>query len=307
MSSRLNDLALTALAPIIWGSSYIVSTEFLPGWPPLVVGLLRALPAGLVLLAITRRLPSRDWLGRVALLGALNFTVFWGALFIAAYRLPGGVAATLGALQPLFVTVLASLLLGAPLRLAAVLAALAGAGGVGLLILGPGAALDPMGVVAALIGALSMATGMVLTLRWTPPVDRLTFVAWQLTAGGVLLIPVALIVGGDVPSVDLKAVAGLVWLGLIGGALTYVIFFRGMSILGAPVASGLGFLSPLSAVTLGWVILGQALNARQLIGAGVVLLSVWAVQKVNRRPAPKPQAEPQPQAVSSAAARSVRV
>ena len=305
MSSRLNVIALTALAPIIWGSTYIVSTEALPGWPPLLVGLLRALPAGLILLAVTRKLPSRDWLGRIALLGALNFTIFWGALFVAAYRLPGGVAATLGALQPLFVTVLASLLLGAPFRLAAVLAALAGVGGVGLLILGPGAALDPVGVAAALVGALSMATGMVLTLRWTPPVDRLTFVAWQLTAGGVLLIPLALIAGGEVPAVDLKAVAGLVWLGLIGGALTYVIYFRGMTILGAPAASGLGFLSPLSAVTLGWVLLGQALSPRQMAGAGVVLLSVWAVQKVNARPTPKAQA--QSQAVSSAAARSVRV
>ena len=55
------DLLLTALAPAIWGSSYIVSTELLPQVPPMTVALLRALPAGLLLLAFARRLPQGVW------------------------------------------------------------------------------------------------------------------------------------------------------------------------------------------------------------------------------------------------------
>ena len=51
------DLFLTALAPAIWGSSYIVTTNLLPGHSPFVVALLRALPAGLLLLLFVRRLP----------------------------------------------------------------------------------------------------------------------------------------------------------------------------------------------------------------------------------------------------------
>ncbi|MGO1659335.1 MAG: DMT family transporter [Marinobacter sp.] len=104
---RSIDLSLTALAPVIWGSTYIVTTELLPHGHPLGVAMLRALPAGLILLVLVKRLPNRDWYGRLFILGGLNFSVFWGLLFVAAYRLPGGVAATLGAMQPLVVLLLA--------------------------------------------------------------------------------------------------------------------------------------------------------------------------------------------------------
>ncbi|MBN9889218.1 EamA family transporter [Salipiger abyssi] len=284
--SRPTDIALTALAPIVWGSSYFVSTEFLPGAPPLTVAALRALPAGLLLLAVTRQLPGRDWLGRVAVLGLLNFALFWSALFIAAYRLPGGVAATLGAVQPLVVLLLAALWLGTPLRLASVLTALAGLFGVGMLILGPEARLDPVGISAALLGALSMAAGTVLSRRWQPPVPPLSFAAWQLTAGGVLLVPLALIIDPRLPQMDAAALGGLLWLGLVGGALTYWVFFRGIAKLGPAAVAGLGFLSPLSAVGLGWAVLGQGLSPLQATGAVLVLGSVWLGQKAAA-PGPK--------------------
>lgn len=89
MKARTSDLLLTAIAPAIWGSTYIVTTEFLPGFPPMTVALLRALPAGLLLLLIVRQLPAGRWWPRVFVLGALNFSVFWSMLFISAYRLPG--------------------------------------------------------------------------------------------------------------------------------------------------------------------------------------------------------------------------
>lgn len=82
---RALDLALTAVAPIVWGSTYIVTTEALPPGYPLTVAALRALPAGLLFLAISRVFPPREWLGRVLVLGALNFAIFWALLFIAAY------------------------------------------------------------------------------------------------------------------------------------------------------------------------------------------------------------------------------
>ena len=94
--TRTRDLLLTAVAPAIWGSTYIVTTEALPQGYPLTLAVLRALPAGLLLVALTRSLPPRPWLGRIFLLGGVNFAIFWSLLFVAAYRLPGGVAATLG-------------------------------------------------------------------------------------------------------------------------------------------------------------------------------------------------------------------
>lgn len=58
---------------------------------------------------------------RIFILGALNISLFWSLLFISVYRLPGGVAATVGAVQPLMVVFISAALLGSPIRLMAVL------------------------------------------------------------------------------------------------------------------------------------------------------------------------------------------
>lgn len=281
--SRTTDALLAASAPAIWGSTYIVTSQLLPPGYPLSAAALRALPAGLLLIALTRQLPPIAWLGRLAILGALNFALFWAALFVAAYRLPGGVAATLGAVQPLFVLLLARGLLGTPLSARGIGVALAGIAGVALLVLGPQVGLDPVGVAAALIGALSMALGVVLTGKWRPAVPALTFTAWQLTAGGVLLLPVALIVEPSLPSPSLANIAGFLWLGLAGAALSYFFWFRGIARLGPATVTSFGFLSPLTAVLLGWMILGERLSAVQLLGAAIVLACAWLGGRAPRR------------------------
>lgn len=292
--NRTTDLFLTAIAPVIWGSSYIVATELLPHGYPLTVSLLRALPAGLILLLVVRQLPPAGWRGRVLILGALNFAVFWSMLFVAAYRLPGGVAATLGAVQPLLVLFLARFALGNTITVLGIIAALSGLIGVAMLVLGPTASLDPIGIIAALLGAASMAAGTVLTRKWQPPVSPLTFTAWQLTAGGLLLIPVALIVEPGFPMPTLTNLAGLIWLGLIGAALTYYLWFRGIARLGPTTVTSFGFLSPTSAVLLGWFVLGEALSALQITGVVVVLISIWLGQRAAATPPPAPQNIPTP-------------
>lgn len=279
--SRLTDTALTALAPAIWGSTYIVTTQLLPPGLPLTVAALRALPAGLLLLLIVRRLPFGAWWWKSAVLGALNFSLFWACLFVSAYRLPGGVAATVGAVQPLIVIVLARLVLGAPVRMLAIAGGLAGMAGVALLVLTPQAALDPLGIAAGLGGAVSMACGTVMSRKWKPPVSPLTFTAWQLTAGGVLLAPFALALEPALPMPTLPNLIGFAYLGLIGAALTYILWFRGLSRLEPAAVSALGFLSPLVAVLLGWSLLGQSLDALQITGVVVVLASVWISQRAQ--------------------------
>lgn len=292
---QTSDIFLTALAPAIWGSTYLVTTQMLPAGYPVTLAVLRALPAGLLLLALTRCLPPRAWLGRTFLLGALNFAVFWSLLFVAAYRLPGGVAATLGSLQALMVIVMARGWLGTRIRPGAVAAALAGVFGVALLLLGPEAALDPVGIAAGLGGAASMAAGTVLSRRWQPPVSALSFTAWQLTAGGLLLVPVAALFEPALPALTPVNLAGLVWLGLIGAALTYWLWFRGLSRLEPGAASMLGMMSPVTAVGLGWLWLGQALTPLQMVGAAIVLGSVWMGQIANRPSGSTPDVQPQPE------------
>ena len=286
MSTRASDLLLTAIAPAIWGSTYIVTTEFLPDLSPLTVAMLRALPAGLLLLLFVRQLPTGIWWLRVFVLGALNFSIFWSMLFISAYRLPGGVAATVGAIQPLIVVLLAFFLLGSTIRPMSVLAALVGVGGVALLVLTPDAALNSLGVAAGLAGAFSMALGTVLSRKWQPPVSLLTFTAWQLTAGGLLLIPLALVLEPPMFPPTGVNLLGLIWLGLVGAALTYLVWFRGLARLDTAVVASLGLLSPMTAVLLGWVFLNQTLTSPQIVGVTLVIGSIWLSQQANRSSRP---------------------
>lgn len=282
-------LFLTALAPIVWGSTYLVTTEMLPAGMPLTLAMIRALPAGLLLLLFLRKLPQGIWWGRVLILGILNFSLFWWLLFISAYRLPGGVAATVGAIQPLIVLFLSRWLLSSPLSSISIFAALSGIFGVAILLLTPSAALDLTGIIAGLAGAFSMAAGTVLSRRWQPPVSALTFTSWQLTAGGLVLLPFVLLLEPALPSLSLLNIAGLSYLTLIGGALTYALWFRGLAILGPSSVASLGFLSPMSAVILGWLWLDQQLSPLQLLGMLVILLSVWGSQKAERKLALKRQ------------------
>ncbi|MDY0883461.1 EamA family transporter [Dongia soli] len=295
VKTRSVDLLLTAISPAIWGSTYIVTTELLPAGYPMTVAMLRALPAGLLLLLLVRQLPKGLWWWRVFILGALNFSFFWAMLFIGAYRLPGGVAATLGAVQPLIVIFLARAVFGTAIRPLAIVAALTGLGGVALLLLKPGAAFDMIGIIAAFAGAASMAAGTVLSRHWQPPVSPLTFTSWQLTAGGLLLVPVAFFLEPALPPLTTANLFGLTYLGLIGAALTYILWFRGVSRIEPSVVSSLGFLSPAMAVILGWAILDQQPGPLQIIGIVIVIGSVWLSQhaQLPARRAMRPTASSQ--------------
>ena len=274
----MHPAAVTAFAPAVWGSTYVVTTTLLPDGRPLLAGALRALPAGLLLLAVTRTLPSGSWWWRSAVLGTLNIGAFFALLFVSAYRLPGGVAAVLGAVGPLLVVALSAGLLGERVTGRRVASALVAAAGVALTVLTARAGLDPWGVAAGLAGALSMALGLVLTHRWGRPAPALTTTAWQLTAGGLVLLPLALLVEGPPPALDAAAVAGYAYLSVIGSAIAYTLWFRGLERLPAASVSLLGQLSPVVAAVLGWAVLQQRLAPVQLLGIVVALGGVVAGQ-----------------------------
>src|SRR5262245_24369296 len=99
----MRNLVLTAMAPMLWGTSYIITTELLPEIRPLLVATMRALPIGLLLVMSYRVLPKGVWWWRSLVLGALNIGLFFALLLVATYRLSGGVTATMGAIQPLLV------------------------------------------------------------------------------------------------------------------------------------------------------------------------------------------------------------
>ena len=283
MFHRYTTISLSILAAIIWGSTYWVTTEWLPAGYPITVAMLRARPAGLLLTLLLRRFPAPAQWPRLLILGGLNFTIFWICLFVAAYRLPGGVAATLMAIQPLIVIGLSHWVLRSRIALRTVVAAAAGVAGVGLLVLTAQMALDVTGIAAALVGAAAMALGTVLSKAWRNDTPLLTFTGWQLTTGGVLLVPPALLLEPAFPAIDTGGLLGLAWLSLIGALLSYIFWFNGIAQLSPVQMSAFGFLSPVTAILLGWVLLDQSLGLLQLAGIGLIVLSIFSIHTGEQR------------------------
>lgn len=284
--SRFALLLLTALAPVAWGTTYLVTTELLPQGHPLLAGLLRALPAGLLAIAIGRTLPRGDWWWKAAALGILNIGAFFPLLFLAAERLPGGVAAAVAGVQPLVVIGLGSLVLHERIRPLTASAAVVGAAGVALVVLGPAAQLDLLGILSAIGGTSATAAGIVLTKRWGRPagVGPIAYAGWQLTAGGLVLLPLTLLFEGMPTQIDSGAVLGYVWLGTAGGLVAYTLWFRGIQQLPVAAPGLLALLSPVVATALGTLVAGETLTPLQTAGLTLVLAALIAGQVFTMRP-----------------------
>jgi probable blue pigment (indigoidine) exporter len=184
----------------------------------------------------------------------------------------------------------------------ALIAAAIGVAGVSLLVLRSSAALDPIGIAAAAAGTLVMSLGTVLGRRWGTPegfprrtTALLALTGWQLTAGGLLLVPVALAVEGLPPALTTGNLAGFGYLTLAGTALAYFLWFRGVTSLAPTRVTLLALLSPTVAAVLGWGVLDQALSAGQLLGGVAVLGAVLlGTSAPARAPVPGPARAPVP-------------
>lgn len=273
---RLITLSLTAVAPIVWGSTYIVTTELLPPESPLLASTIRALPAGLLLVLIGKTLPSSQWLLRLALLGFLNIGLFFYCLFFAATYLPGGMASIVMSIQPMVVILLSWKWLGQPISSRQILACAVGILGIVLLVINSEVKVNGAGVMVACLGTLSMASGVVLTKKWQRPqgMTFLSFTGWQLLFGGLMLLPVAFWLEGFPEHMVIQNYIGYLYLSVFGAVLAYSLWFRGIEKLPPISVSFLGFLSSVSACVLGYFVLDQTLSWLQLLGALFILMAI---------------------------------
>ncbi len=247
-----------------------------------LVASLRSLPIGILLTVGLRKLPKGIWWWRILILGSLNIGLFQALLFVAAYRLPGGIAATAGAIQPLLVVLFSWLILSEKPSKLSILTAIAGFIGVGLMVIGPSARLDSIGIIAALAGAATMGLGTVLVKQWKCPVSLIVFTAWQLAVGGIVLLPIALVIEGPFTHLSRTNLWAFIYLGLIGTGLAYTLWFRGIDKLKATSVSYLGLMSPVVATIIGYVFLQETFTSVQLIGVAIVLMSVLIGQRASQ-------------------------
>ncbi|WP_414584123.1 DMT family transporter [Scytonema sp. PCC 10023] len=131
-------------------------------------------------------------------------------------------------------------------------------------------------------GAATMGLGTVLVKQWKRPVSLLAFTAWQLAVGGIVLLPIALVIEGPITHLSTPNLLGFVYLGLVGTGVAYALWFRGIDKLKASSVSYLGLISPVVATLIGFVLLHQTFTPIQLIGIAIVLMSVLIGQQTHQ-------------------------
>ncbi|MFD0359932.1 EamA family transporter [Nocardia sp. GCM10030253] len=281
-TTSLHDIALTAIAPALFGTVYAATALLLPPDRPMLAAAMRALPAGLLILAFTRTLPRGTWWPKAIALATLNVGAFFPLLFVAAYRLPGGLAAAIGALQPLIVAALAFLILRTRTPHAMLLACLTAAAGVALMTMTAATTPDPIGVAAMIAATTILGLGIILGKKWGSPVPPLTMTGWQLTIGGLMLWPLTLVAEGVPSTVTAQNVLGFLYVGLVGTALAYTMWFRGVQRLAPTSLSQLSTINPLVAALAGLALLGQTFTPWQLTGFAITLIALIVGQSMNR-------------------------
>lgn len=288
---------LTAIAPITWGASYLVTRQLLPADSALWGAVLRALPAGLLLLLITRTLPRGAWWWRAALLGTLNIGAFFVLVYVAAQLLPSSIASMLMAVSPAVMLLLAWPLLAERPRALSVIGAGLGFLGVCAMLLTGVERTNLWGVLASVTAMVMSSLGFVLSKRWAgDDVGPLPLASWQLVAGGLLVVPVALAVEGAPPRLDGVEIGAFAFLSLVATALAYWAWFSGLAHLDAGAVGLIGLLNPVTGVLLGTLVAAERLSLLQAAGMTLVLVGIVLGQRrttsagvrLLRRRAPQP-------------------
>ena len=279
-----------SLLVLFWGSAFAVVKIGLDYSPPVLFAGLRILIGGLAMViaaVLWGGSPDlrRDW-PVFLLLAALNAVLFVGLQTYAILYLPSGSAAVLVYLQPILVGILAWLILGEPLSAAKLVGLLLGFSGIVAVsmesILGGTNALPVVGVIFGASSALFWALGTVYFKKYEARVSTLWAVALTFLVGGIVLTALGLLVEGwRGVSWTWEFVASLLYSGLVGISLAWVIWFALVRAGEASRVAAYIFAVPLTAVLIGVVFLDEPLGYPLLIGAALVVSGIYLV---NREP-----------------------
>lgn len=278
MSVTFRWALVTAIAPIAWGSTYVVTNQWLPADSPFWGAAIRALPAGLLLMLFARAIPRGSWWWKSLVLGTLNVGAFFLLVYLAAQLLESSVASVIMAAAPAPMILMAWLMVSERPSSRVVIGALVGLFGVPLVVDLSSGNVNPYGVAASVSAMLMSSLGYSLAKRWTGQVPVLASTSWQLIAGGLMLLIAAVLFDGAPPQLTTSSALGFVYLFVVATAIANLAWFTGLSKLPAGMVAVIGLLNPVAGVALGIAIAGETLSITQAIGIAVVLLGVVIAQ-----------------------------
>lgn len=308
---------LLALATVylVWGSTYLAIRFAIETLPPFSMAGLRFLLAGAVLYLWARATgaarPQRRYWGPSAGIGALLLLGGNGAVVWAEHHIPSGVAALLVAVEPVWIALLAPLVLGhrrAGAR--AVLSLLAGIAGVAVLVIDPAGfdatSIDPAGALAVVLGSLAWAIGSLWTVRAALPDSRPMATALQMLTGGAMLVLAGGAAGewGGIhyETMSARSLLAFLYLVVFGSIIAFSAYAYLLRTARPAVAATYAFVNPVVAVLLGWLFAGESLTWRVAV-ASVLILAAVAVQIRDGDPGPPAVVAEAPESAAPLAAR----
>lgn len=285
--SGLDRIITTVVLVLAWGSTFASVKIGLESAPPLVFAGIRALMGALILVpvALVREGAPRvsdtwQWHG---LLGVTNIAGFFALQTLALLALPSGLTAVLIYLQPVLVGLLAWRLLGESMRPTKAVGLLLGFGGI--VVVSAGAIrgdLSGHGILEAVGAAVAWAVG---TIAFKPAVPRLGAwwtVAGAFTVGAVLLLAIGLPLEGWQITWSWRFVGALLYTGLIGTTLAWVLWLRLLVSGEASKVATYIFFVPLVSVLIGALFLGESVGVPLAVGAALVAAGVYLVNRPSR-------------------------
>lgn len=286
MSGR--DWAALLFLSLLWGASFFFYKILDAALPPMTISLGRvgigALALNVVLRARGLRLSRALPWGRLTIVGLLSSALPFILFAAAEQHISSSLAALLNAMTPINAVLIAPLFRdGGGWTRWRLLGAASGLLGVAILLgvdalsgLGRDGLLGQVEVLAATV-CYAVAGHVGRGLRGVPPMIVATA---QMTAGAAVIAPFALVIDHPwtLPVPGAEVWAALLGIALLGSALAYIIFFSLIARVGATNTMLVTFLSPLSALLLGWLLLGEHLPGRTWIGVAFIALGLLCVE-----------------------------
>jgi len=280
MRAILGGLAFAA----IWASAFTSARIIVTNAPPLTVSAIRFLVAGLIVLVIARvmnqsfKLNPSQW--RLTLIfGICQNALYLGLNFVAMQTVEASLAAIIASSLPLFVALIAWLILREkvhPLGIAGLFLGIAGV----VLIMGSRltAGVDPFGVALCLIGALALAVATLAVRGASSGGNVLVVVGFQMLIGSVALWVPALVTESWGFNWTPAVIAAFLYTIFVPGILATVLWFWLVRRIGTVRAATFHFLTPFFGVAFAAILLGEAVRPLDIVGVAVITVAILVVQ-----------------------------
>lgn len=292
--NRLRVMVAFALVYVIWGSTYLAIRVLVSQVPSLVMGSLRFIPAGVIMLALCLAMRKRIAISRrdFAILAAVGILLLSGGNVVVGWAeevLPSGVAALIAAVVPIWVAIIEAWVLRIERLSRLGIAGLAlGTSGIVVLLWPQLTASSTLGhreLIAAaglLCASLSWSAGSVFSRHGKLTVDPFVATAWEMFLAGVFNTVLALGAGSFAHAhwtrTAFAALAYLITGGSLIGFTAYIWLLEHVPT--AKVAT-YAYVNPVVAVLLGWLVLHEAVNGYVLAGTLVIVCGVVLVTQAK--------------------------